>query len=71
MVSRSIFMSHSASLSKSTKGDGVGEADEVVLGYYPILDGLTVVPVQLFFAERAVRINGNSLLITIVSGILM
>ena len=42
-----------------------------MLGWYPIFDGFTVVPVQLFFAERAVRINGNSLVIAIVSGVLM
>jgi hypothetical protein len=42
-----------------------------VLGWYSILDGFTVVPVQLFFAERAIRINNNSVLIGIVACLLM
>jgi hypothetical protein len=41
------------------------------MGWYGLLDGIVVVPVQLVFAERAVRINGNSPGVAIACGILM
>jgi hypothetical protein len=42
-------------------------ADISDFGYYPLLDILTVVPVQLVFADRSVKINNRNIFITIVN----
>lgn len=42
-------------------------ADTLDFGFYPLLDILTVVPVQLVFADRSVKINNRNIFITIVN----
>jgi hypothetical protein len=42
-------------------------AHKVDFGAYPLLDILTVVPVQLVFADRSVKINNRSLVVSIVN----
>lgn len=39
----------------------------VDFGVYPICDVLTVVPVQVIFADRSIRINNRSLYITVLN----
>jgi hypothetical protein len=43
----------------------------VAFGFYPLFDGFTVIPVQLFFAERSIKINRNSRAIVFIDCILM
>lgn len=41
------------------------------LGWYAFLDILTVIPVQMIFAERSIKVNNKSLPVIIFDAFLM
>jgi hypothetical protein len=36
------------------------------LGLYTLFNGLTIIPIEIIFADRAVRINGNNKILAAV-----
>jgi hypothetical protein len=36
------------------------------LGLYTLFNGLTIIPIEIVFADRAVRINGNNKVLAVV-----
>jgi hypothetical protein len=44
----------------------VSVADMIDFGIYPVLDVLTVIPVQLIFADRSFKINQRNIFIGII-----